>query len=100
MSTVRVALPAHLRALTRVEGEVRLSLSGPGTVDELLDALEARHPELRGTIREHRTGERRAFIRYFACGRDLSMEPTDAPLPDAVLEGEEAFKVVGAVAGG
>jgi hypothetical protein len=97
---IRVALPAHLRTLARVNGEVRLDLPGPVTQRAVLDALEARHPTLRGTIRDHVTHKRRAFVRFFACGQDLSHEEPDAPLPDAVATGAEPFVVLGAMAGG
>ncbi len=97
---IRVALPAHLRTLARVGGEVRLEVRGPATQRSVLDALEERHPTLRGTIRDHATQQRRAFVRFFACGQDLSHEAPDAPLPDAVATGVEAFVVLGAMAGG
>jgi molybdopterin synthase sulfur carrier subunit len=97
---IRVALPAHLRTLARVDGEVELDVSGPVTQRAVLDALEARYPELRGTIRDHAHGRRRAFIRFFACEQDLSHEPPDAALPAAVATGSEPFLVVGAMAGG
>lgn len=97
---IRVVLPAHLRTLARVDGEVSLALEGPATQAAVLDALEQRHPVLRGTIRDHVTRKRRAFVRFFACGEDLSHEPPDAPLPDAVVRGDEPFRVVGAMAGG
>jgi hypothetical protein len=97
---IRVVLPAHLRTLARVEGEVELDLDGEVTQRGVLDALEARYPVLRGTIRDHVTGRRRAFVRFFACERDLSHEPPDASLPEAVATGAEPFLVVGAVAGG
>jgi hypothetical protein len=97
---IRVVLPAHLRTLARVDGEVSLALDGPATQAAVLDALESRHPVLRGTIRDHVTRKRRAFVRFFACGEDLSHEPPDAPLPEAVARGDEPFRVVGAMAGG
>jgi hypothetical protein len=97
---VRVVLPAHLRVLGRVDGEVVLAIDGPVTQRSVLDALEARHPVLRGTIREHGTLKRRPFVRFFACERDLSHEPPDDPLPDAVATGAEPLLVVGAMAGG
>lgn len=97
---IRVVLPAHLRTLARVGGEVKLAVRGPVTQRSVLDALETDYPMLRGTIRDHVTRERRAFVRFFACERDLSHEPPDAPLPDAVVRGEEPFLVVGAMAGG
>jgi len=97
---IRVELPAHLRTLARVDREVTLDLSGLVTRAALLDALEARYPMLRGTIRDHVTAQRRPFLRFFACSRDLTQEPPDAPLPDAVASGAEPFLVVGAIAGG
>jgi len=97
---IRVILPAHLRALARVAGEVKLELEGQATQRSVLDALEACYPMLRGTIRDHVTQQRRAFVRFFACEQDLSHEPPDAPLPDAVAMGVEPFLVVGAMAGG
>jgi hypothetical protein len=97
---IRVVLPAHLRTLARVDGEVRLDVEGPATRRSVLDALESRYPMLRGTIRDHVTQERRAFLRFFACEQDLSHEPPDAPLPDAVVAGDEPYLVVGAMAGG
>jgi len=97
---IRVALPAHLRTLARVSGEVQLDIAGGATQRTLLDALEARHPMLRGTIRDHVTKQRRAFVRFFACGEDLSHAPPDTPLPDAVAAGAEPFVVLGAMAGG
>ena len=100
MTTVRVALSAHLRTLARVDAEVELEVVEPVTVNTVLDALESRYPMLRGTIRDHGTDRRRAFIRFFACGRDVSHEPPDAPLPDAVSSGTDALMVVGAIAGG
>jgi len=100
MSTIRVALPAHLRALAGVGAEISLEVPDPPTADRLLDILEADHPMLRGTIREHGTRRRRAYIRYFAGGRDISFEPTDVPLPAGVIAGEDVFRVVGAISGG
>jgi sulfur-carrier protein len=97
---IRVVLPAHLRMLARVDGEVRLDVVGQVTQGSVLDALEARYPVLRGTIRGHDGGRRRAFIRFFACEQDLSHEPPDAPLPEAVATGAEPFLIVGAMAGG
>ncbi|HEX8986269.1 MAG TPA: MoaD/ThiS family protein [Bryobacteraceae bacterium] len=93
-------LPAHLRTLARVDGEVRLDIEGEATQRSILDALEARYPTLSGTIRDHVTGKRRPFVRFFACEQDLSHEPPDAPLPEAVAKGTEPFLVVGAIAGG
>lgn len=97
---IRVLLPLPLRTLARVEGEVELHVEGPVTQRSVLDALEARHPALRGTIRDHVTHERRAFVRFFACEQDLSHAPPDEPLPEAVASGAEPFLVVGAIAGG
>ena len=97
---IRVALPQHLRTLAGVEGEVCLDGQESPTTRSVLDALEARYPVLRGTIRDHATAERRAFIRFFACGNDLSLEPVDDPLPEEVASGAEPFRVVGAMAGG
>ncbi len=97
---IRVVLPAHLRTLARVEGEVKLAVDGQATQRAVLDALEARYPMLRGTIRDHVTHQRRAFVRFFACEQDLSHEAPDAPLPEAVVRGAEPFLVVGAMAGG
>jgi len=97
---IRVVLPAHLRTLARVDGEVTLRVEGPVTLGAVLDALESRYPMLRGTIRDHVSQKRRAFVRFFACAEDLSHEPPDAPLPEAVVAGAEPFLVVGAMAGG
>jgi sulfur-carrier protein len=97
---VRVVLPAHLRNLAGVDGEVRLEVEGAVTQRSVLDALEARHPVLRGTIRDHLTLQRRAFIRFFACEEDLSHQPIDAPLPDSVVNGSEPYLIIGAIAGG
>ena len=97
---IRVILPAHLRILARVEGEVKLDLEGPVTQRSILDALEARYPALCGTLRDHVTRQRRPFVRFFACEEDLSHDSPDAPLPDAVAKGTEPFLVVGAIAGG
>jgi molybdopterin synthase sulfur carrier subunit len=97
---IRVTLPQHLRTLAGVDGEVTLDVPERPTQRTVLDALEASYPVLRGTIREYGTGERRAFIRFFACGRDLSLDPVDDPLPDEVASGAEVFRVVGAMAGG
>lgn len=97
---IRVVLPYHLRNLARVDEEVALDVPEPVTIAATLDALEARFPMLRGTIRDHGTLKRRPFIRYFACKEDLSLEPTDTVLPDAVVAGSEPFLVVGAMAGG
>lgn len=100
MPTVQVRLPAHLRNLARVPGAVDLQVEEPVTQRRLLDALEAAHPVLKGTIRDHATQQRRAFVRFFAEQRDLSHDSPDAPLPDRVASGEEPFNVVGAMAGG
>jgi sulfur-carrier protein len=97
---IRVTLPAHLRKLAQVDGEVKLDVEGQVTQRSILDALEARYPMLSGTIRDHVTQKRRAFVRFFACGEDLSHEPPDAPLPERVATGAEPFMVVGAIAGG
>jgi len=97
---IRVVLPYHLRTLARVDGEVQLEAGSPATLRSLLDALEARYPVLRGTIRDHDTLKRRAFVRFFACKEDLSLEPPETPLPDAVVRGAEPFLIVGAMAGG
>ncbi len=100
MTMIRITLPAHLRKLAQVEGEVKLDVQGEVTQRAVLDALEARYPMLRGTIRDHVTQKRRAFVRFFACGEDLSHEPPDAPLPEQVATGTEPFMIVGAIAGG
>ena len=97
---IRVVLPAHLRKLAQVNGEVKLDVEGQITQRSLLDALETRYPMLCGTIRDQVTQKRRAFVRFFAGGQDLSHEPPDAPLPDAVATGAEPFMIVGAIAGG
>jgi sulfur-carrier protein len=97
---IRVVLPAHLRTLARVDGEVRLELQGAATLATVVDALEARYPALRGTIRDHGSKRRRPFVRFFACERDLSHDPPDSALPEAVATGAEPFLVVGAIAGG
>ncbi|MGH3908068.1 MAG: MoaD/ThiS family protein [Pseudonocardiaceae bacterium] len=97
---IRVVLPAHLRILAHLDGAVELHIDGQATQRSVLDALEARYPMLRGTIRDHVTHQRRAFVRFFACEQDLSHDPPDAPLPDAVVQGSEPFLVVGAMAGG
>ncbi len=95
-----VVLPSHLRTLAHVDGDVKLEVEGRPTQRSVLDALEARYPMLRGTIRDHVTLERRPFLRFFACEQDLSHEPPDAPLPDAVASGAEPFFIIGAIAGG
>jgi len=97
---IRVILPQHLRTLAHVGSEVQIEIEGTATLYSVLDALEARYPMLRGTIRDHVTKERRAFLRFFACEEDLSHEPPDAPLPDAVVSGKEPLVVLGAIAGG
>jgi hypothetical protein len=97
---IRVVLPALLRQLARVDGEVTLQLEGPVTQRSILDALEARYPMLCGAIRDHVTKQRRPYVRFFACAEDLSHEPPDTPLPEAVANGTEAFLVIGAIAGG
>lgn len=97
---IRVSLPAHLRTLAQVDGDVTLSLEGPVTQRSILEALEARYPVLRGAIRDHATQKRRPFVRFFACAEDLSHDSPDAPLPEAVALGAEPFLVVGAMAGG
>ncbi len=97
---IRVVLPAHLRTLAHVDGDVMLHVEGPITQRSVLDALEAGYPMLRGTIRDHVTHQRRPFLRFFACEQDLSQEPPDAPLPDAVASGAEPFFIIGAIAGG
>jgi hypothetical protein len=97
---IRLVLPYHLRNLARVEREVELEVAEPATIGAALDALEARFPMLRGTIRDHSTHKRRDFIRFFACGQDFSHEPAETPLPEAVLTGAEPLRIVGAMAGG
>ena len=97
---IRVVIPYHLRTLVGVNGEVKLEVEGPVTQRAVLDALEARYPALRGTIRDRVTGKRRAFVRFFACEQDLSHDPPDTPLPDEVATGAEPFLVIGAIAGG
>jgi hypothetical protein len=97
---ITVMLPAHLRTLARVDGDVRVEVPGAVTRRAVLDALETAYPMLRGTIRDHGTLKRRAFVRFFGCGEDLSHEPDDAPLPPAIADGTEPFMVVGAIAGG
>ena len=99
-SNVRIILPQHLRTLAHVGSEVTIEVEGQPTQRSVLDAIEARYPMLRGTIRDHATQERRAFLRFFACEEDLSHESPDAPLPDAVSSGKEPFIVIGAIAGG
>lgn len=97
---IRVVLPAHLRKLAHVDGEVLLAVDGPVTIGAVLDALEACHPALRGTIRDHHTNRRRPFVRFFACTEDRSHDPMDTVLPDAIATGVEPFLVVGAMSGG
>ena len=97
---IRLVLPTHLRTLARVNGEVQLNLEGQATQRAVLDALEAKYPMLRGTIRDHDTQRRRPFVRFFACGEDLSHDPPDTPLPEMVGNGNEPFFIIGAIAGG
>lgn len=97
---IRVVLPAHLRSLAKIQGEVELQIGGPVTQRAVLDELETRYPVLAGTIRAHVTHERRPMLRFFACGEDLSLESPDAPLPEAVASGSEPLLIVGAIAGG
>jgi sulfur-carrier protein len=97
---IRVVLPFHLRNLARVDGEVQLEVAEPATVGAVLDALESRYPALQGTMRDHGTRKRRPFVRFFACKEDLSLEPPETPLPEAVTSGEEPFLIIGAMAGG
>jgi hypothetical protein len=97
---IRVVLPTHLKNLAKVTGEVQLNLQGPVTTRTILDALEKQYPVLTGTIRDHDTLKRRAFLRFFACNEDLSLESPDTPLPDAVSSGAEPFFIIGAIAGG
>jgi sulfur-carrier protein len=99
-AVIRVVLPAHLRTLARSASEVTLEIDGPITQRSIIDALEARYPPLHGTVRDYATGQRRPFVRFFACGEDLSHDSPDAPLPQAVAAGEEPFLIVGAIAGG
>ncbi len=98
--TIRVELPAHLKTLVRVNGEVAVEVEGAATPRAILDALEARYPVLQGTIRDHVSLRRRPFVRYFACSQDVSHDPPDAPLPDEVASGREPFLIIGAIAGG
>jgi hypothetical protein len=100
MTMIRVIIPYHLRALAQVDAEVQLDVAAPVTQRSLLDALEARYPMLRGTIRDHVTLKRRPMLRFFACEEDLSLESPDAPLPDAVVSGKEPFWIIAAIAGG
>jgi len=98
--TITVELPAHLRTLARIDGPAQIEITGQATLRAVLDALEVKYPVLRGTIRDHVTLERRPFLRFFACEMDLSHEPADTPLPDAVIAGSEPFVILGAIAGG
>ena len=100
MGKVRVILPFHLRTLAKVDGEVEVDVKGQITANAIVDAIEARYPTLGGTVRDHATRARRAFLRYFACNEDISQESPDAPLPEAVARGIEPFFIVGAIAGG
>lgn len=100
VAKIRVTLPAHLRTLAGVDGELQVDVDGQVTQRTILDALEARYPALRGTIRDHATQQRRPFLRFFACAEDLSLESPDAPLPAAVASGAEPFMIIGAIAGG
>lgn len=100
VTMIRVVLPFHLRKLAGIDGEVQLDVAGEITQASVLDSLEARYPTLRGAIREHVTLKRRAFVRFYACEEDVTLEPTDAPLPDAIASGAEPFMIVGAMAGG
>jgi hypothetical protein len=95
-----VVLPAHLRSLAGVTGEVKLEIDGPVTRRSVLDALETKYPMLRGTIRDHVAGERRPLVRFFACGEDVTHEPAETPLPDEIVSGKEPFYIIGAIAGG
>ncbi|MDN5850699.1 MAG: MoaD/ThiS family protein [Nitrococcus sp.] len=97
---IRVALPYHLRTLAGVDGDVALAVEGSITQSAILDALEARYPMLRGTIRDHETRRRRPLVRFFVCNEDVTHDPPDAPLPDAVAQGAEPFRIIGAIAGG
>ena len=97
---IRVVLPHHLRTLAKIGDELRLDINGSATLKSVIDAIEQKYPMLRGTIRDHDTQKRRALVRFFACGKDISHEPPDSPLPDAIVKGEEPFFVMGAIAGG
>ena len=97
---IRVQLPYHLQTLARVGREIELQIEGVATFSSVIDALETQYPVLRGTVRDYETGQRRDFIRFFACGQDMSLEPLNTPLPDAVVAGSEPFRIVGAMAGG
>ncbi len=100
INTIRVTLPFHLRTLAHADKEVDVQVEGPVTISSVLDALEVEYPMLRGTIRDHVTHQRRPFIRFFACGQDLSQQPPDTPLPELIVTGAEPFRVIGAIAGG
>jgi molybdopterin synthase sulfur carrier subunit len=97
---IHVVLPAHLRTLAKLSGELEIDVEGPVTTQSILDALETRYPMLLGTLRDHVTQQRRPFVRFFACGEDLSHDPPDTPLPEAIASGKEPFLIVGAIAGG
>jgi hypothetical protein len=97
---IRVQLPPPLRTLARISGEVTLTVRSPATIDAVIDAIEAKYPMLAGTIREHQTERRRAYVRYFACGKDLSLEPMSTRIPQAIVDGKEPFIVLGAISGG
>ncbi|HEX4287182.1 MAG TPA: MoaD/ThiS family protein [Terracidiphilus sp.] len=97
---IRLEIPYHLRTLARIDGEISLPVASPITIGTVLDALEARYPMLAGTIRDHDTLQRRPFLRFFACEEDLSLQPSDVPLPELVAEGREPFLIIGAIAGG
>lgn len=97
---IRVIIPHHLRTLAKVSDELQINLNGSATIRQVIDAIEEKYPVLRGTIREHGTHRRRALVRYFACGEDVSHEPVDTPLPAAIVQGEEPFVILGAIAGG
>jgi len=97
---IRVVIPYHLRTLAKVEGELNLELAGAATLGSVLDAMEAKYPMLRGTVRDQGTGKRRSFIRFFACKQDISHDPIDTPLPEAITSGQEPLLVIGAMAGG
>ena len=97
---IRVIIPHHLRTLAKVSDELQIDLNGSATIRQVMDAIEEKYPMLRGTIREHGTHRRRALVRYFACGEDVSHEPVDTPLPAAIVQGEEPFVILGAIAGG
>jgi molybdopterin synthase sulfur carrier subunit len=100
MPIIRVTLPFHLRTLAKIDGEIQLDVAGPVSQAAILDALEASFPMLRGTIRDHGTQQRRAFLRYYACSEDVSLDPPDKPLPEPIASGAEPFMIIGAIAGG